>query len=158
VTASLRLAVAWVAFVALWLFFVYQPSVSELIAAAATAALTLLSGVVVFRILPVCFEPRLVWLAQVYRLPRMIAEDLWLLFKCLLREITKRPSRSTFALAEFHSKRDGCRAAAQRALALLFVSTTPNSIVLDIDVKRNRMFYHQVEPAPVPELLRRLEE
>ena len=40
---------------------------------------------------------------------------------------------------------------------ILLVSTTPNSIVLDIDTEENRLFFHQVEPAPVPRLVRRLE-
>jgi multisubunit Na+/H+ antiporter MnhE subunit len=148
---------AWIAFFALWLLFVYQVTTSELIAAAVAAAITAFSGYVILRIIPACFEPRLRWMAQIYHLPAMIAEDLWLLLKCLLREIFRQPLRSTFVMAHFRTPAGGCRGSAQRALAILFVSTTPNSIVLDIDSQANRLFYHQVEPAPVPQLVRRLE-
>jgi multisubunit Na+/H+ antiporter MnhE subunit len=154
----LRIGAAWLGFVALWLLFVYHVTTSELIAAAVAGSASVFSGVVIFRIVPVCFHARLQWLAQIYRLPGMIAEDLWILFKCLLREIFRMPSRSSFVVAQFSTASDHCEAAAQRALAILFVSTTPNSIVLDIDGESEQLFYHQVGPAPVPALVRRLEE
>jgi multisubunit Na+/H+ antiporter MnhE subunit len=148
---------AWIVFFALWILFVYQVTTSELIAAAIAAAISVFSGFVILRIVPACFEPRPRWIAQIYRLPAMIAEDLWLLFKCLLRETFRQPSRSSFVMAKFSTPAKGCRGSTQRALATLFVSTTPNSIVLHIDPRKNRLFYHRAEPAPVPELLRRLE-
>jgi multisubunit Na+/H+ antiporter MnhE subunit len=157
VSLFLRATCAWIGFFGLWLLFVYQATTSELLAAAIAAALSAFSGLVILRIIPACFQPRLQWLAQIYRLPPMIAEDLWVLFNCLVREILRRPSRATFVMADFSTLADDCRASAQRALAILFVSTTPNSIVLDIDTRRNRLFYHQVEPTPLPELVRRLE-
>jgi multisubunit Na+/H+ antiporter MnhE subunit len=153
----LRLASAWTGFLGLWLLFVYQVTTSELVTAAVAAAISVFSGLVILRIIPACFTPRFRWVAQVYRLPPMIAEDLWFLFKCLIREMLRRPLRSSFVKAQFSSNDDTCRAAAQRALAILFVSTTPNSIVLDIDTQENQLLYHQAEPAPVPELLRQLE-
>jgi multisubunit Na+/H+ antiporter MnhE subunit len=88
----------------------------------------------------------------------MIAEDLWLLLKCLAREILRQPLRSNFAIVPFSTTSDGCRAAGQRALAVLYVSTTPNSIVLDIDAEQKQMFYHQLEPARIPELVRQLQD
>jgi multisubunit Na+/H+ antiporter MnhE subunit len=130
---------------------------SELIAAAIAAAIGVISGLVILRIIPACFEPRLRELAHIYRLPVMIAQDSWLLLKCLLREMLRRPLRSSFAITQFGTRQDRCRAAAQRALAILFISTTPNSIVLDIDHEENRLFFHQAEPAAVPEIVRQLE-
>jgi multisubunit Na+/H+ antiporter MnhE subunit len=157
VSFYLRLGSAWIGFLALWLLFVYQVTPRELLAAAMAAALSVLSGLVVFRIIPACFAPRFRWMAQIYRLPAMIAGDLWLLFKCLIREMLRRPLPSTFVMAQFSTNLDTCRAAAQRALAILFVSTSPNSIVLEIDTEKSQLFYHQVEPARVPELVNRVE-
>lgn len=153
----LRLLGTWIGFVCLWVLFVYSVSTSEIIAAGIAAALTVFSGFVIFRIIPACFKPRLRWIAQMYRLPAMVAQDLWLLFKCLVREIVRQPLPSTFVTARLLTESERCRAAAQRVLAILFVSTTPNSIVLDIDVERNQLFYHLAEPARAPELIRRLE-
>lgn len=150
--------IAWLGFIALWVLFVYRTTASELIAAAVASAIAVFSACAIFRAIPICFEPRLGWLAQAHRLPAMIATDLWLLFRRLVRDIAKKPSRSSFFVTPFHVIPDGCAAAAQRALAILFVSTTPNSIVLDIDNDKGQLFYHQVEPAPVPKLVRKLEE
>lgn len=152
-----RLAIAWIGFLLLWLIFVFQVSASELIVGAAASAITVTLGYVTLRAVPACFEPKFRWIAQVWRLPTMILTDLWLLLKHLLREITGKRSRSSFAMTGFRAAGDNCSAAAQRALAVLFVSTTPNSIVLDIDQKKQELLFHQVEPAAVPELLRKLE-
>lgn len=154
----LRLSLASVSFLAIWVLFVYQITAPELVAGAVASIITAVSGCIVFRIVPVCFKPRLRWLMQIYRLPAMTATDLWLLLKHLVREILKKPSRSLFGWMPFVTSPDGCQEAGQRALAVLFVSTTPNSVVLDVDMPNKRLFCHHLEPAPVPKLLRKLEE
>lgn len=153
-----RLAIAWVGFLLLWLLFVFQVNASELAVGTIAAGLTVVSGYVTCKAVTMCFEPRLRWIAQAWGLPRMVVTDLWLLLKHLIREIARKPSRSSFRTTEFRAIGEDCQAAAQRALATLFVSTTPNSIILDIDREKGEMFFHQIEPAPVPELLRKLEE
>lgn len=157
-TLLLRLAIAWIGSLLLWLLFVFQISTSELLVGAVTSLITVALGYVTLRIIPACFKPRLRWIAQAWRLPAMIATDLWLLLKHLVREIARKPSRSSFAVTRFQASGDDCRAAAQRALAILFVSTTPNSVVLEIDQEKKEMLFHQVEPAAVPELLRKVDQ
>lgn len=156
-TLLLRLAIAWIGFLLLWLIFVFQATFSELIAGAVASAMAVASGYVAFRAVPACFEPRFRWIAEARRLPAMIAADLWLLLKHLLREIARKPSRSSFEVTNFRATDDNCYAAAQRALAILFVSTAPNSVVLDIDRQKREMLFHQLEPAAAPELLRKLD-
>lgn len=156
-TIVLRLAITWTCFGAFWLLFVYQASVSELLAASAASAIAAFSFYVITRSIPLDFRPRLYWIAQAYLLPGMIGQELWVLFKCLLRDIRGVPSRSSFVMTPFTFVTDSRYSAAQCALATLFVSTTPNSVVLDIDSDNRKLFYHQLEPAPVPTILRRLE-
>ena len=153
----LRLAAAWIGFLLLWLVFVFQVTPSELAVGAAASGMTVGLAYVAFRVVPACFQPRLRWVVQLWRLPAMVAPDLWLLLKHLLREMAGKPSRSSFKLTSFTATGDGCDAAAQRALAILFVSTSPNSVVLDIDRKKGEMLFHELEPAAVPKLLRKLE-
>ncbi len=153
----LRLATAWVGFLLLWLLFVFQMTPSELAVGSVASGLTVGLAYVTFRAVPACFKPRLHWLAQVWRLPAMIMADLGLLLRHLMREIARKPSRSSFELTSFPAPGEYQQAAAQRALVVLFVSTTPNSIVLDIDQQKQEMLFHQMEPAAVPELLRKLE-
>lgn len=154
----IRLILAWAGFLLLWLVFVFQVTTSELIVGAFASGFTVGLGYVTFRIVPACFDPQLHWMAQAWRLPVLVATDLWLLLKHLGRQMTRQHSRSSFEVTRFEASGDDCHAAAQRALAILFVSTTPNSVVLDIDRDKGELLFHQLEPAPVPELLRNLED
>ncbi len=158
VTLLLRLAIAWIAFLSLWLLFVFQVSTPELIVGAVASALTVLGGYVTFRVAPACFKPRLRWLAQAWQLPAMVVKDLWPLARHLGREITHQPSRSAFQKVAFQAVGDDCCATAQRALAVLYVSTTPNTVVLDIDRQKAEMLFHVMEPEPLPGLVRTLQE
>jgi multisubunit Na+/H+ antiporter MnhE subunit len=158
ITLLLRLAIAWIGFLLLWLIFVFQVTPGELVVGAIASGLAAIAGYVAFRAVPACFRPRLRWIRQAWHLPAIIATDLWLLLKSLMREIIRRPSRSSLQVTPFRATGEDCQAAAQRALAVLFVSTTPNSIVLDIDRQKGEMLFHQLEPAPVPTFLPKLQE
>ena len=47
---------------------------------------------------------------------------------------------------------------AQRALATLFISLTPNSVVLDMDRSNSILFFHELVAAPLPRYLRNLQD
>lgn len=147
----------WAGFTALWFLFVFQVSTSELLVGAAAAALTVLALQAAFRSQPLCFAPRFRWLLQVFRLPGLIAKDLWVLLKAMARHITRKPSLAAFQLTPFRASGDDPQASAQRTLALLFFSIPPNSIVLDVNGDRHDLLFHVMQPAPVPKLARELE-
>lgn len=147
----------WAVLMPLWLFFVFQFSVSEMLAGAAASALTVVALHSVFRSAPLCFEPRPGWLAQGWRLPGMIATDLLILMETLFRRVLQKQDRSLFMLGRFHTRPD-CPGAAQRALAVLFVSTAPNSVVISVDAVNSTMVIHQLKATPLPKLVRKLEE
>jgi len=155
---AIQLSLQWTVLVLLWFLFVFQFSMSELLVGAGAAALAVLALQVTLRAVPLCFEPKLRWVAQASRLPGMIAEDLWILLKEMGRRILHRRSRSTLAILPFAGSAGNCRGAAQRALALLFISTSPNSVVLDIDCATGDMLIHRLQPQPFPALLSRLEQ
>lgn len=153
----IRCFLQWIGFTLLWLLFVFQLSTSELVAGASASALTVLALEAALRSGPLCFQPRFRWLAQVWRLPALIVADCWVLLKALARHLARKPSRAAFQLGKFHAPGDDCRASAQRALAVLFLTIPPNSVVLDIDRDRAEVLFHVLESAPVPKLARELE-
>jgi multisubunit Na+/H+ antiporter MnhE subunit len=153
----LKSLLEWAAFMLLWFLFVFQFTTSELFVGAAASALTVLALQVTLRAVSLCFQPKLHWLAQASRLPAMIVEDLWILLKDLARRILGKRSRSVLELVKFGANGKDCRASAQRALALLFVSTSPNSVVLHIDRETGDMLVHKLVPQPVPELVSELQ-
>ena len=91
-------------------------------------------------------------------MPAMIAEDLWTLLRTLMRHVRGKPSEALFQMAPFRTSGDESNQGAQRCFATVFMSLSPNSVVVDIDTKRDLMMFHQVKKAPVPEIVRKLEE
>jgi multisubunit Na+/H+ antiporter MnhE subunit len=148
----------WVGFTLLWLLFVFQISRSELLVGISASALTVLALQTALRSEPLCFQPRFRWLVQAWRLPPLIMGDLRVLLKSLARRLARKPSRAAFQLGRFHAPGDDCRASAQRALAVLFLSIPPNSVILDVDHDCAEMLFHVLESAPVPKLARELEK
>ncbi len=141
----------------LWFLFVFQFTTMELLAGAAASVLTVLALQVALGAVSLCFEPRLRWLGQIWRLPAMIAADLAILLRDTGRRLVRKRSRSAFELAKFQSLGDSCNGSAQRALAVLFVSTSPNSVVLHIDRQTGNMLIHKLEAQPVPVLVSKLQ-
>jgi hypothetical protein len=66
-------------------------------------------------------------------------------------------SKPRFVCIRFAPPERGPRAAARRALAIILVSLSANSIVVAIDRKRHLLFLHQAVPRPKPELVRMVE-
>jgi hypothetical protein len=63
-----------------------------------------------------------------------------------------------FELVSFRVKGDDCRESARRALAVLFVSTSPTTIALDIERENSGMLVHKLGDAPVQMLVGKPEE
>lgn len=145
-------------FLALWIFFVFETSASELLVGAAAAALSVLAAIVSLRSAPACFEPKAGWLLEAWRLPGMIAGDLVQLSKHLARQMVRAPSRSSWSRVNFLPAAGECRAAAQRTLAVLLVTTTPNSVVVNIDSEKGELLLHQAQAGKPPTVIQKLQE
>ncbi len=145
-------------FVLLWFFFVYQISLPEFLAGVGAAALTLFALEKALHPEPLHFKPELRWYAQLWRMPVMIAEDLWILLHTLARHTQRKPSEALFQITPFRTSGDESHQAAQRCLATVFMSVSPNAVVVDIDTEQDVMMFHQVKKAPVPTIVRKLEE
>ncbi len=52
---------------------------------------------------------------------------------------------------------DNCQGAAQRALTIFFLTTTPNSIVIDVDRPNSRLLLHELVSAPLPKFVKKLQ-
>ena len=147
----------WAVLTLMWLLFVFQSQISEVLAGAVGAALSVVVLHTALKAVPLCFEPKLRWIALVGRLPGMIVADLAHLFRNVVRHILRRPVQSEFLVGRFHAGND-CSGAAQRALAVLFLSTAPNSVVVDIDASSSSMLLHQLTATPLSPLIPKLEE
>jgi multisubunit Na+/H+ antiporter MnhE subunit len=138
---------SWIALLALWLLLV-TVSLSELVAGMIAAAIAATAVEVVRAQGLVRFDPDPRWFLRIWKLPRSIVRDCWLLSVALVRHLTGRPVNSGFRAIPFRSGGDDSRSSARRALVVLAISVSPNSIVIGIDEEADLMLVHQLIPAP----------
>jgi multisubunit Na+/H+ antiporter MnhE subunit len=137
----------WLVLLGFWLLLV-TVSVAEFVAGMVAAAIAATAAEVVQAQGLVRFDPDPRWLLRVWKLPRNIVRDCWLVTVALWRHLNGRPVNSSFRAIPFERRGDDARASARRALVVLAISVSPNSIVVGIDEEANLMLVHQLIPAP----------
>jgi multisubunit Na+/H+ antiporter MnhE subunit len=149
--------VKWLIFAAIWFLFVYQTSVWEALTAAGAAALTLYALEEARKHEPLRFRPRAHWVGQAWRLPKLVAVDIWILTKALGQHMAGQRKQGSFQLIPFQSPTRGPRGAAQRALVVLYGTTPPNSVVVEFNMQESYLMVHQLKETPVPRMIREIE-
>jgi hypothetical protein len=67
-----------------------------------------------------------------------------------------KPAKSLLLAVPYDAVGDDPGDAAKRALAIAYTTSTPNFIVLGIDLSRGMLVFHQIERGPVLEIVKRL--
>lgn len=95
--------------------------------------------------------------AQVWRVPWYILVDLSTLTVVLVKDVLHiAPAGNLFRVCGFDSsKRDPVRMA-RDVLAVLYTTTSPNLIVIGIDIAQSRMLFHQLSRSDVPRMTKAL--
>lgn len=151
-------AISGVVYVGLYLAFTCDADPREWIAAAITAGLSISATLVFATAADIRFHLRLRDLAQAWRIPGQVFSGTGQVFRGLAKELLKPGGAgSSLRAAHFdHGKENNLADAGRRALATIFVTATPNSIVLGFDEKQKLMVYHQILPSRLPKLARSL--
>ncbi len=145
-------------FYGLWLFFTGTFSEHEL-AIGIFAALLASSGMLVVTLsYSIPFQPSFGDLLAFWRLPWSVVSDTWITLLVAAKDIAGiRRAESIFQAVPFRAGRmDDPRATARRALAVLYSTVSPNSIVLGINVNNQEMLVHQIRRSPVPKMTKEL--
>jgi multisubunit Na+/H+ antiporter MnhE subunit len=150
--------VEWVLLFVLWLA-IAGFSRNEMIAGSAASAVAAGAVEAVRGLEYPRFYPYLRWILEAWRIPGQIAADTVLLVRKLGRMIFLG-DRDTghFQSIPFRAHGNDSRCVARRALATTYVTLPPNSIVIGIDRDHDWMLIHFLEPAPLPPIIRLLEE
>ncbi|HEY1336240.1 MAG TPA: hypothetical protein VGF59_01960, partial [Bryobacteraceae bacterium] len=87
-------------------------------------------------------------------IPMQIVRDCGLLIGKLARMMFRNDRRTgSFEEAVFRACGSGVHAVAQRALATLYTTLPPNTIVIGIDRKHGAMLIHRLIPTGEPDVL-----
>jgi multisubunit Na+/H+ antiporter MnhE subunit len=138
---------SWVVLLGLWLLLV-TVSVAELIAGMVAAAIAATAFEVVRAQGLVRFDPDPRWFLRMWKIPRSVVRDCWILTAALFHHLTGKPVNSGFRAIPFRSGGDDDRSSARRALVVPALSVSPNTYVIGIDEGSDLMLVHQLVPSP----------
>ena len=155
-SALLVSAVEFVLLIGLWMMFVSLLQWNELIAGVAAALIGAFADAVIKATDFASFEPELKQLLLIFRLPGEVLRNTLVVFGELFRRLAGAPPRSRLLIVPFDGGGVDRRSAARRALAILYSTIPPNSVVVGIDQDRNYLLLHNLVPEPVSPVTRKL--
>ena len=147
--------VEWALFFLLWLLFENQTNFYELLFGAGSALLATIGTELIRRQPFASFRPRLMWIAQAWRLPWYVLQDSALIFWALAKRFFA-PGKSILRSVAFDAGDSAAASAARRALAIAYTGMSPNFVVLSIDLAKHVMVVHEMERSPVPRMTQNL--
>jgi hypothetical protein len=102
---------------------------------------------------------RLEWkdLVQCWRIPWYMVCDTWVVTRVFFSDLLHlRPAGSYYRVCGFESIKRDPAILGRGVLATIYMTATPNSIVLGIDPESSRMLFHQLERASLPKMIQAL--
>lgn len=153
--ALLEGAVEFVLLLGLWMMFVSLLQWNEFVAGIAAALFGAVADAVVKATDFAHFRPDWKQVLLIFRLPGEVLKDTLLVFAELFRRLAGAPSRSTLCAVPFEFGDESREGASRRALAILYSTIPPNSVVIGID-DRGYLLLHTLVPAPLSGVTRKL--
>jgi multisubunit Na+/H+ antiporter MnhE subunit len=141
---AVEIAVWWVLLFGLWMLTLSSVSVAESVTAAVAALLCAFAARAGRRASRVGWRPRLAWLTWFAMVPVALCMDTVRLFVATVR----RDLPERFDEVELPTDRPAARADARRAAAVLALSATPGSVVLDAAPDRPLLLHVVVSGRP----------
>jgi hypothetical protein len=141
----------------LYVLFVAPADRAELLMGLAAAAASTVA-VAVFRTGErIKFCPSWTDVLQGWRIPGLALKGACELFEALfLHVLGIRKAPSSLRAVPFSASGNSCRSSARAALAELYTTMTPNSIVLGIAHRQHLLLLHQVAPGKMPRIMLKL--
>ncbi len=102
---------------------------------------------------------RIEWkdLVQCWRIPWYMVCDTWVVTRVLFSDLLHlRPAGSYYRVCGFESAKRDPAILGREVLATIYLTSTPNCIVLGIDSQSRRMLFHQLERASMPKMAQAL--
>jgi len=153
-TSLVSLSLTWLSQWVLWLIFANNDGFREMLAGAAAATLATWSIVMFVRRTGDCFHIRFRYAAQAVHLPAALVRDTATVFAVIARRVMGAPIRGEIAAASYELREPGPEQRGCRALAITFLTLTPNTLVFGFVPRRRTFFFHRLAPEPLPHFLR----
>ncbi len=145
------LSLGFFSFYLCWIIFVGTFSLHELLIGVLGAVLATAGLSIINRHYPARFHPGLTELLSLWRLPAYVVSDTWKILALRDKDLRSiETANSLFRLVPFRAgEKDDPRATARRALAVIYTTITPNTVVLGVNTNDQTLLLHQLARSPV---------
>lgn len=151
------LAAALVCMAVEWILLVAGVKLHEIIVGAVAVSAGALFMWRVFALSSERLDLRLPDVLTAWRVPWMLMSDICVVTIVLLKDVSgMERAGSAYRVSGFRSAKRDHLLIARDVLATLYITSTPNSIVLGIDPAQSRIVVHQLAPRPASRLEREL--
>lgn len=138
----------------LYVLFVSPPDKAEMTIGFVVAAAAMAAAVIFRGGENVGFCPSYRDVLQGWRIPSIAVEGTCQLFRSLFLQLLGIKKADSFMRAvPFSAGGNDCRSSARGALAELYTTMTPNSVVLGISHKQHLLLLHQVAPSKLSRMM-----
>ena len=140
-----------------WVWLVATTHLHEMIVGAAVVLVATLFLLLVHRSQPNVIQLHWKDVAQGWRIPWYMVRDTWVVTLVFLRDLLHlRPAGSYYRVCGFKCSQRDPAILGRGVLATIYMTMTPNSIVLGIDSTLSRMLFHQIQRSSVPKMIQAL--
>ena len=141
----------------LWILFVGGTRRNEIIVGTVVLSFSSAFLYQVWRIETLNVDFSLKDLAQGWRIPWYVVTDSCIIVAILLRDLlTAKRAGSFYRVSRFKTSESDARLVARRVLATFYSTMTPNSIIIGIDSRQNRMLVHQLKRSSISKMIQAL--
>jgi hypothetical protein len=150
---------AWVAFCLAvgWVWLVAGTHLHEMMVGAAVVVVATLFLRLVNRSQPSAIQLHWSDVAQGWRIPWYLVSDTWVVTLVFLKDLLHfSPAGSYYRVCGFESSKRNPAVLGRGVLVTIYMTATPNAIVLGIDRQSNRLLFHQLQRTNLPKMARGL--
>ncbi len=140
-----------------WVWLVAGTHLDEMIVGAAVVVAATLFLLLVHRSQPNAIQLHWKDALQGWRIPWYMASDTWVVTLTFFKDLLHlRSAGSYYRVCGFKCSTRDPAILGRGVLTTIYMTATPNTIVLGIDPQSSRMLFHQLERASVPKMARAL--
>ena len=142
---------------ALWIVFVATGNPHELLVGLIAAIATVVFTVYVCRFSSSDMQFRARDVVQCWRIPGYIVADAYAITAVLAKDLLRiAPAGNLYRVCGFDTGTHDPVRGARTVLAVVYATSTPNSIVIGVDPAQSRMLFHQLKATAVPRMIQSL--
>ncbi len=152
------LSLGFLSFYVCWIIFVGTFSLHELLIGVLGALLATAGLSIINCHYPARFHARLTELLSLWRLPGYLISDTWKVLAVRAKDLRGvQTATSLFRVVPFRAgEKEDPRASARRALAVIYTTITPNTVVLGVNTNHQNLLLHQLVRGPISRMTKDL--